>query len=179
LSETIAHDDQREGSLEKLFLDERVRLLAFLRRIGAGDDAEDILQDAWIRVRSFDRPMPAEAMSYLYRTLHNLVIDRRRSSYRLLHRDTHWAEALGDASGRCTQPDSERRLLAIEEVRAIHEAIDAMGEPAAGIFRRHRLQGQTQRAIAEDLAMGLSTVEKHLRRAYAALLAFRKARDDD
>jgi RNA polymerase sigma-70 factor (ECF subfamily) len=178
LSETIAHDHRRGSSLEEVFLDERVRLLAFLRRIGAGEDAEDILHDAWIRIRSLDRPMPAEAISYLYRTLHNLVIDRRRSSRRLVHRDTHWAEAVGDASGRCAQPDSERRLLAIDEVRAIHEAIDALGEPGADIFRRHRLQGQTQRAIADELEMGLSTVEKHLRRAYAALLAFRRAGDD-
>jgi len=114
-------------------------------------------------------------MSYLYRMLHNLVIDRRRSSRRLLHRDTQWAEAR-DAGA--AQPDSERRLLAIEEVRTIHAAIDALGEPTATIFRRHRLQGQTQRAIAGELSMGLSTVEKHLRRAYAALLSTRKAGDD-
>lgn len=113
-------------------------------------------------------------MSYLYRMLHNLVIDRRRSSRRLLHRDTQWAEA-SDAGAA---PDSERRLLAIDDVRAIHEVIDALGEPTAGIFRRHRLEGQTQRAIAGELSMGLSTVEKHLRRAYAALLNFRKAGDD-
>lgn len=174
MSETIAQGHQRGRSLEEVFLDERPRLLAFLRRIGAAEDAEDILHDAWIRISGLDRAVPSEAMSYLYRMLHNLVIDRRRSSRRLLHRDTQWAEA-SDAGAA---PDSERRLLAIDDVRAIHEVIDALGEPTAGIFRRHRLEGQTQRAIAGELSMGLSTVEKHLRRAYAALLNFRKAGDD-
>lgn len=178
MSETIAQGHRRGRSLEKIFLDERPRLLAFLRRIGAGEDAEDIFHDAWIRIRSLDRPVPDEALSYLYRVLHNLTIDRRRASHRGLHRDTQWAEVRGEAFDRCTQPDGERRLLAIDEVRAIHDAIDALGEPAASIFRRHRLEGQTQRAIADELAMGLSTVEKHLRRAYAALLSFRRARDD-
>lgn len=178
MSEAIAQGHQRGDSLEKVFLDERPRLLAFLRRIGAAEDAEDLLQDAWIRIRSLDRPVPAEALSYLYRMLHNLMIDRRRASRRAVRRDAQWADVSGGGANHCVQPDSERRVLAIDEVRAIHEAIDLLGEPAASIFRRHRLQGQTQRTIAEELDMGLSTVEKHLRRAYAALLEFRKANND-
>lgn len=176
----IACDSQHDSpSLEKVFIDERARLLAFLRRIGAAGEEEDILQDAWIRICSLDRPTPAEPLSYLYRLLHNLVIDRRRQERARLQRDGQWSAIAGaDAFAQCDQPGAERWLLAIDEVQAVHETIEAMGEPMASIFRRHRLNGDTQRKIAVDLGMGLSTVEKHLRRAYAKLIAFREGCDD-
>lgn len=178
MPEIVAQNHRREvRSLEAILVSERERLLAFLRRLGAAEDAEDILQDAWIRVRSLDRDEPEEARSYLYRMLHNLMLDRRKALRRRQRRDTEWAGEI-EAADRRAPPDDERRVIAIDEIRAVHEAIDAIGEPASGIFRRHRLQGQTQRAIAEELGIGLSTVEKHLRRAYGALLAFRKANGD-
>lgn len=181
MPETVAPESPpATHSLEAVFVAERTRLLAFLRRVGAADDAEDILHDAWIRIRSLDRPVPSEALAYLYRMLHNLLIDRRRSAQRLLHRDTAWAElGSGTDDGRPIEPDVERRAVAVDEVRAAYRIIDDLGEPAAGIFRRHRLEGQTQRSIADELGMGLSTVEKHLRRAYAALLAFREGTGHD
>ena len=60
--------------------------------------------------------------------------------------------------------------MARETLAAVEARLDALGDPAALIFRRHRVDGLTQRRIADELRMGLSTVEKHLRRAYAAIL---------
>ena len=180
MAEIVACDSQHDSrSLEGVFSDERARLLAFLQRFGVTGEEEDILQDAWIRVCSLDRPVPAEPLSYLYRLLHNLVIDRRRQARARLQRDGQWSVIAGsDLFERCDQPGAERWLLAIDEVQAVHEVIDAMGEPMASIFRRHRLHGDTQRKIAIDFGMGLSTVEKYLRRAYAKLIDFREGFDD-
>lgn len=171
--------DVNVDALETTFLGERARLLAFLRQGGVVDDAEDLLQEAWLRIQTVEGPPPNEPLSYLFRLLHNLMLDRHRAALRKRRRETAWVEMVGSAiSGMSDDPGGERRAIAAQELHAAHEALDALGEPTAGIFRRHRLEGLTQRVIAVELGMGLSTVEKHLRKAYRALTDHRRARDE-
>ncbi len=173
------NDDPGLSDLIDLFHHHRPRLLVFLQRAGSGDEAEDLLQEAWLRVNRLEGFMPDEPLSYFFRMLHNLVLDRKRGAFRDGRRDRQWTEVSGPAfSGIAEEPNSERRLIAAQELRAVHEALDALGEPTAGIFRRHRVDGVTQRLIAQEYGIGLSTVEKHLRKAYAALLQFRRSRDE-
>ncbi|WP_291836826.1 hypothetical protein, partial [Brevundimonas sp.] len=60
--------------------------------------------------------------------------------------------------------------IAVQALAAVEARLAAVGDPAAAIFRRHRIDGVTQRRLAEEFGMGLSTIEKHLRKVYAALL---------
>jgi RNA polymerase sigma-70 factor (ECF subfamily) len=66
--------------------------------------------------------------------------------------------------------DAERRLIAAQTLAEVEARLAVIGDPAAALFRRHRIDGVTQRRLAEEFGMGLSTVEKHLRRVYAAIL---------
>lgn len=167
-------------TLEAVFLRDRARLLGFLARAGAGAEAEDLMQEAWLRIESLrGREEPDQPLSYLYRLLHNLMLDRHRRETRSTRRDTEWADISGGAvPGISEEPDNDRRMIAEEEIRAVHAAVAALGEPTATIFRRHRIDGIVQRRIAEELGLGVSTVEKHLRRAYAALIDWRSMRDE-
>lgn len=168
-------------SLEALFVENRARLLNFLRHAGAGDHAEDLLQEAWFRLDSVIAAGTEinEPISYFYRLLHNLVLDWRRGEIRARRRDESWTEATGSARpGISDEPAAERILVAREQLASVQRALDALGEPTAGIFRRHRLGGITQRRIADELGMGLSTVEKHLRKAYRALIELMEAPDE-
>jgi len=174
------HDDPRP-LLEAAFFENRARLLGFLRHAGAGDQAEDLLQEAWLRLSaaSFGDSPLIEPLSYLYRLLHNLVLDWRRGEIRTRRRDESWAEVTGSASpGVSEEPAAERVLIARAHLEAAQRALDDLGEPTAGIFRRHRLSGMTQRRISEELGMGLSTVEKHLRRAYRAMIELAESLDE-
>ncbi|WP_138921377.1 sigma factor-like helix-turn-helix DNA-binding protein, partial [Novosphingobium pentaromativorans] len=47
----------------------------------------------------------------------------------------------------------------------------------AWIFRQYRIEGQSQRDIAHELGISLSAVEKHLQRAYKAVLSLRSRLD--
>jgi RNA polymerase sigma-70 factor (ECF subfamily) len=172
-------DDAGSNDLVDLFQHHRPRLLTFLQRSGVGEEANDLLQEAWLRLSRIDGFVPDEPLSYFFRMLHNLILDRKRSLFRDGRRDRQWTETIGPAfPGIADEPGSERRLIAAEELRAVHQALDALGEPTAGIFRRHRIDQVTQRVIAQEYGMGLSTVEKHLRKAYAALLQLRRSRDE-
>lgn len=78
------------------------------------------------------------------------------------------------ADGVAAAPGPERELAARQEVARVERALAELGPRAAAILRRHRIDGLTQRAIAAEFGVSLSTVESDLRRAYAAILATRE-----
>lgn len=158
------------AGLEAVFLDMRPLLLRRVRAMGARGDAEDVLQDVWLRLRSQSGPI-ANPEAYLHRMAYTVMLDRRRGERRSAARDGAWSShAMPPERGDAIDADAERQVIARETLLAVAARLEALGDPAALIFRRHRIGGETQRAIAVDLGMGLSTVEKHLRRAYAVLL---------
>lgn len=167
------------GGLVAVLDANRPRLLAFARRCGAGDDAEDVLQEVWIRVQATRQPV-REPLSYLHRAVYNVILDHRRGTLRARNRDTAWhAERAPIAdSPLVMMPEAEQAMLAREALAAAQARLDALGEPTRSIFLRHRLRGDPQKMIARELGMGLSTVEKHLRRAYRALLELREGDAD-
>lgn len=166
---TLPLPEQAAG-LEAVFLENRAALVRRARAMGAGDDADDVLQDVWMRLRVAQGPI-SNPQAYLHRMIYTAVLDRRRGSRRAAVRDHAWHDAAGDLEpAGSTAPDAERSLIARQTIAAVEARLEALGEPAASIFRRHRIGGESQKGIAQDLGMGLSTVEKHLRRAYAAIL---------
>jgi RNA polymerase sigma-70 factor (ECF subfamily) len=46
------------------------------------------------------------------------------------------------------------------------------------MFRRHRIEGVTQRELAVEFGVSLSTVESDLRRAYSKIVAVREKIDE-
>jgi RNA polymerase sigma-70 factor (ECF subfamily) len=165
--------------LEAVFLANRDTLLRFLRAHGAGDAAEDLLQELWLRVRDARVGPIAQPLSYLYRAANNLMLDRYRSERQATTRDRNWVEATGgDLSGRSLEPGGERVLIARETLGRVRAALAALGTRAEHVFRRHRLEGVPQRDIAGELGVSLSTVESDLRKAARALVDVRKSIDE-
>jgi RNA polymerase sigma factor (sigma-70 family) len=162
-----------QTGLEAVFLAHRDALLRFLAAHGAGDAAEDLLQELWLKLQA-SRPGPiASPLSYLYRAANNLMLDRYRSQRQAAQRDHDWSE-----TGATEHPDSERGLIARQQVARAAEALEAVGSRAAAIFRRHRLDGVGQRDVAAEFGVSLSTVESDLRKAYAALIEVRRQIDE-
>lgn len=164
--------------LEAVFLSSRDRLLAFLRAHGAGEAAEDLLQELWIKVSAAPGGPIAQPLSYLYRAANNLMLDRYRSQQQATKRDHDWTEAATTIPGQSDEPSTERRLIAREQLRLAQTALDALGERPAAIFRRHRIDGVGQREIAVEFGVSISTVESDLRRAYRAMIELRSRFDE-
>ncbi len=164
--------------LEAVFLSNRDRLLRFLLSHGAGDAADDLLQELWLKVSSAQTGPIAQPLSYLYRAANNLMLDRHRSTRQAVKRDAAWTEAAVTEPGRSDEPSGERRLIAREQLARAQAALDDLGTRAATIFRRHRLDGIAQRDIAREMGVSLSTVESDLRRAYHAMIDIRRTFDE-
>jgi RNA polymerase sigma-70 factor (ECF subfamily) len=165
--------------LEAVFLASRAQLLGFLRAHGAGEAAEDLLHELWLRVRDAQTGPIAQPLSYLYRAANNVMLDRYRSERQATARDRNWVEATGgDLSEKSDAPDSERVLIGRETLERARATLAALGTRAEHIFRRHRLDGVPQRDIAGELGVSLSTVESDLRKAARALIDLRKSIDE-
>lgn len=158
-------EEQIDG-LQRVILNERGRLLRFLAARGAGDDAEDVLHDLWQRVASAPGQPIAEPMSYLFRAAENLMRDRRRSAVSRERRQQDWHDS---SVSEEEAPKVERMLIARTQLREAQEMLAALGPRVELVFRRYRLDGVGQAAIARELGVSLSSVEKDLQKAYRAL----------
>jgi RNA polymerase sigma-70 factor (ECF subfamily) len=167
-----------DSGLEAIFFANRQNLLRFLHAHGAADIAEDLLQELWLKIDGATPGPIAQPLSYLYRAANNLILDRHRATQRSAKRDSEWSEAATTIVGRSDEPSAERKLIAREQVRLANEALDALGDRTALVFRRHRIEGKQQREIAAELGISVSTVESDLRKAYGAMIALRKSFDD-
>lgn len=137
-----------------------------LRMLGRRDAAEDIAQDAFLRVfRAAKRYRPdAKFTTWLYRIVANLCLDRqRRGKHAPVALDESLAEPSADA-----QPDP---IEADERARRVRDAVGALSERQRTAVILHRYEGLSHREVAEAMDSTESAVESLLVRAYAKLRA--------
>ena len=158
--------------IEGVLLANRDRIVRFLEVRGAGDAAEDLFQDLWMRLTERGTGPIAEPLAYAMRAANNLMLDRYRSARQGALRDAAWTEAAS-----ADAPSAERSLISREQLALVDEAIAATGERSARIFRRFRIDGIQQREIAAETGVSLSTVEADLRKVYAAIAKVRRQFD--
>jgi RNA polymerase sigma-70 factor (ECF subfamily) len=162
--------EQQIDGLQRVILNERGRLLRFLVARGAGDEAEDVLQDLWQRVAALPGQPVADPLSYLFRAAENLMRDRRRSEVSRGRRQQDWQDS---SDGSEDAPVAERMLIAREQLRAVESELARLEPRVQQVFRRYRLAGETQSAIAQSLGVSLSSVEKDLHKAHRTLSALK------
>jgi RNA polymerase sigma-70 factor (ECF subfamily) len=167
------------SQLEQAYLAHRPRLLRFLAARGAGDAAEDLLQELWLRLAAASDPDAAAGLSYMMRAADRLMIDRYRSQRQAQQRDHAWSQSQpGLVENIAPAPDAERSITARQHFARVEQTLSMIGERPAAVFRRHRIDGIPQRDIAAEFGISISTVESDLRRAYRALADLRRELDE-
>lgn len=166
--------------LSAIFMANRPALLRFLRARGAGDDAEDLLQDMWMKLEAKDLGPVADPLPYLYRMANNLMLDRYRSSTRRERREQDWAEGAG---GVMADPSDDlavdERMILNQRLEEARTVLRDLGPRVELTFRRFRMEGVGQKLIAEELGVSLTTVEKDLQKAYRAMLTLKQKLDTE
>lgn len=161
-------DRAEPAGLHAVYLAHRSGLVRFLRARGAGDAADDLVQELWIKLKGASSRPIADPLGYLYRAANNLMISRHRSVLRSERREGDWHEQANDNPGSL-----EQMVIAREQIALAEERLRALGPRAFRIFMMFRVNGIPQRAIADELNISLSTVEKDLQRAYRAIAGLR------
>lgn len=138
----------------------RVRA-ALMRRGRTVHDADDLVQEAWVRLAFYERDQTVDRPeAFLMRTALNLSID----SYRM--RVSHGEEVLLDEVVLIdASPSAEAIVLARERMARMSLCLGRLNEKTRDIFLSHRVDGMTYQEIAQRHQLSVSTVEKHIAKA--------------
>ena len=141
----------------------RAELRAFAtRKLRNRAMAEDIVQEACLRLAGLQGATIENPRAYLYRVVGNLVTDHQRREK--LHSQV-MAGLAGEADLADPVADAERRLIAKERVRLLVRAIADLPPRCRECFVLRRFEDLSQDEIAHRMGISRSMVEKHLRLA--------------
>ncbi len=145
----------------------RVRA-ALMRRGRTKHEADDLVQEAWIRLADYERDHEVrQPEAFLMRTALNLSIDVHRALI------SHGEELLAeDVVLIDLAPTAETVLLAKERMGRLSSCLSRLSPKTRDIFLLHRLDGLTYQEIARQYGLQVSTVEKHIARATQQLSAW-------
>jgi RNA polymerase sigma factor (sigma-70 family) len=161
-------ESPKTGGLVLLYEQHRSEILRFLRaRTGNPAEAEDVVQELWIKVQAGDSGPVANGRAYLFRMAHNLVLDRLREQRRRQVRDGSWSverSAGVTADGDLVDPGqgTESELVVKEDLARLATAIEQLPAGARRAFCLHKLDGLSHSEVAARLGISRSGVEKHV-----------------
>jgi RNA polymerase sigma factor (sigma-70 family) len=148
-----------------------------IARMGARHalDGEDIGQDAIVRMLQVkDRSAIQDPVRYLFRVARNLFVDAQRSRGRERALIDGGADLDGESDGKA---DPERSLAGKERLEKALAVISDLPPRCRLAFRLHRFEGLSYAAIAREMKISPSMVEKHI--AEAMLRLGRAMQGDD
>lgn len=150
----------RPDPASSILVRERTALVRYAMRLTADRaDAEDLVQQAWLRFLSADRrDMPARPAHYLRRIVRNLAIDDGRHRARRARFENAEPQQTAEqvASDR---PSALTELIVRDDLRIVRETVAAMPERTRRAFECHRLERLTLVEIAERLGISKSLAQ--------------------
>lgn len=150
------------------------RLLNIARRFGRTEDAEDIVQDAHLRLLEYIRATPVNnEAAFLATTVRNLAINECRRS-RIIPYERETLEELNQ-SGRLvdTAPGPEQILLAQQRLKKIEAMLKAANKRTCAIFMGYKA-GNSYEELARQHGLSESAIGKHLAQAALLLIRYRQ-----
>ena len=137
-----------------------------LRRQGRTlHDAEDLVQEAWVRLACYSQERTVEQPeAFLMRAALNLSIDAYRET-----RSRGEAVVLDDVVLVDTSPGVEAVALGRERMARLIECLRGLKTNTRDIFLAHRFHGLSYQEIARKHDLSISAVEKHIARATLAV----------
>lgn len=138
---------------------------ALMRRGRSEHEAEDMAQEAWVRMASYERVQPIDnPEAFLMRTAINLSIDAHRARLTQGEEVKIDEVLLVDRS-----PSIEAIVLGKERLARLHVCLKRLTDKNRDIFLAHRLEGLTYQEVADRYGLSTSTVEKHVAKATAQM----------
>ncbi len=135
-------------------------------------DAEDIVQDIFIELYEKDKKYdPVNQTAYLFTSIKNRCIDHLRRKKLEQEAANHLQEEYF-LTLRMKLDSLEILDLSISDreiEKVLEEALQSLPERCRAIFIKHKIEGEKQKEIAEELRISPKTVENQLTIAYKKL----------
>jgi RNA polymerase sigma factor (sigma-70 family) len=136
-----------------------------MRRGRSEHDAEDLVQEAWVRLASYAQEHEVvEPEALLMRAALNLSLDAHRVAR------NHGEQLVVDEVLLVdTAPGTEAIVLARERMVRLSECLGELHPRTRDIFLAHRVEGLRYQDIARRHGLSVSAVEKHIAKAVLLL----------
>ena len=151
----------------------RSELLVFVRRAGGAGDAEDVVQEAFLR--AIEKPPRTHARAWLYRIAINVIHDRRREGRRAADALAWVAPRSMEAPGAGPAELAETRNLTEIALRIVERLPDQ--QRLALWLRILRHMDYDEIAIALDCSV--ATARQHFHLGVKAVRNALREKDDD
>ncbi|MDI1294895.1 MAG: RNA polymerase sigma factor [bacterium] len=157
-----------ENRLEVAYGVHRTDLMRLLlARTGDRTEAEDLLQELWLKVSQNPAGPVDNGRAYLFKMAQNLIVDRLRERQRRMARERRWSDEATDFASAGAEPADRRRtaeevMLDREEIATLTSAVANLPPGARTAFELHKLQGLSHAEVAQKLGISKSGVEKHM-----------------
>ncbi|MFN7010208.1 MAG: sigma-70 family RNA polymerase sigma factor [Allorhizobium sp.] len=146
-----------------VFLNNRPALVDYAARLlGSRDQAEDIVQDAFLRLkpRESDDYAPRQVLAYLYSIVRNLALDQlKRRNVEKRGRDIDppfWI--LPQDPGT-----PEQAVLLADQARIASQTMAELPPETRRAIELYRIEGWTLEAIAAELSVSVATAHRMIR----------------
>lgn len=138
------------------------------RRLPAGLDADDIIQEAYAILADLESVADIRnPRAYLFQVARS-VITRHVRRARVVPINT--VEDLSQLEQPDDRPSPEQVAIDRDELRRLAQAIGAMPAKTQEAFILRRVEGLSQREISARMAISENTVEKHISRGFRFLI---------
>jgi len=136
-----------------------------MRRGRTTHDADDLVQEAWVRLACYEREHAVfEPEAFLMRVALNLSVDTYRAQATRGDEVQFEEVILIDAT-----PTAEAVVLARERTARLSICLERLNDKTRDIFTAHRIDGMSYQEIAQRHQLSVSTVEKHIAKAVAQI----------
>jgi RNA polymerase sigma-70 factor (ECF subfamily) len=134
---------------------------ALMKRGRSEHDADDLVQEAWVRLACYERDNTVEQPeAFLMRAAINLSIDAHRLSAK--RGEQVMLEDLVHFDG---SPGVEDVLLGRERLARLSECISLLDDQTRKILLAHRIDGLTYQEIARQHGIGITSVHRSIAKA--------------
>jgi RNA polymerase sigma-70 factor (ECF subfamily) len=160
----------------RLYGEKRANLVrVFAARLRSVAEAEDLVQDLFLKVQALGQPeVEGDGSALLFRMANNLMLDRLRSQSRAGARDESWrglqTTTLGDQS-IADAPSAEDVVVGRQRLQAMMATLETLPTQVARAFTLHKLEGLSHAETAAAMGVSRSAIEKHVSAALKALMA--------
>jgi len=146
------------GLLERIYRQERPRLLRFVLRKSRHEDAEDVVQQIFARFAARGHMEPLEnPAAYLRQSAINLLRDNARAARR-----NPVSEVLGEEVLDLPGLDQQAALEARDRLMRVEEAVGRLKPLTRQIFLARRVYGYSLAEIADQTGLSIKGVERQM-----------------
>jgi RNA polymerase sigma factor (sigma-70 family) len=171
----VLYDDRRFGSFSVAEPDSSDpssfdRLLRFLMRKGRSrEDAEDLIQEAMLRLHTYAREDVQNKDAFLRCAVRNLAIDQFRRDRSRLQGEVPIEDIDRQSPLIAPGPTPDQILDDQQRLDGLIARLDAVSPRTREIYMAHRL-GYSYAEIGSHMRIAVITIKRHIARARAALM---------